>query len=424
MKPVVVIGGGPAGMMAAIKAAESGAAVTLLEKMPALGRKMMITGKGRCNLTNLAEIPEIIRRIPGNGVFLHSALRAFDNQAVIRFFEEQGVPTKGERGGRVFPVSDRAQDAVDAMIRRLRALRVKVRTKATVRHILTGSGAVRGVALAGGEALEAAAVVLAAGGASYPGTGSDGSGAILARETGHTVVPLQPALVPLETAEDWPKALTGLALKNVRATLLTDGKPAAEEFGEMLFTHFGVSGPIVLTLSREAAHRLRQGAAVGMEIDLKPALDREKLDRRIQRDFSRALKKAVKNALGGLLPGRLIPVALSLAEILPEKPVHQVTREERQRLAAVLKGLMLTISGTRPLAEAIVTAGGVSTREIDPRTMRSKLVKGLYFAGETVDIDGYTGGYNLQAAFSMGAAAGRWSAAEVKEAGEHGNQAD
>ncbi|MBQ7516697.1 MAG: NAD(P)/FAD-dependent oxidoreductase [Schwartzia sp.] len=424
MKPVVVIGGGPAGMMAAIRAAENGAAVTLLEKMPALGRKMMITGKGRCNLTNLADIPEIIRQIPGNGVFLNSVLRAFDNQAVIRFFEEQGVPTKGERGGRVFPVSDRAQDAVDAMIRRLRELRVRVKTKAAVRHILTEAGAVRGVETKDGERLEAAAVILAAGGASYPGTGSDGSGAVLARETGHTIVPLQPALVPLETAEDWPKTLTGLTLKNVRASLLVEGNVVGEEFGEMLFTHFGVSGPIILTLSREAAHRLRQGAAVGLEIDLKPALDRETLDRRVQRDFSQYQRKAVKNALSGLLPTRLIPVVLTLSELVPEKPVHQVTRAERQRLTTALKHLPLTISGTRPLAEAIVTAGGVSTREINPRTMESKLVRGLYFAGETVDIDGYTGGYNLQAAFSTGAAAGWWSAAEVKEEGEHGDQTD
>ncbi len=424
MKPVVVIGGGPAGMMAAVKAAENGAAVTLLEKMPSLGRKMMITGKGRCNLTNLADIPEIIRQIPGNGVFLNSALRAFDNQAVIRFFEDQGVPTKGERGGRVFPVSDRAQDAVDAMIRRLRELRVSVRTKAAVRHILTEEGTVRGVALADGEVLPAAAVILAAGGASYPRTGSDGSGAALAAETGHTIIPLQPALVPLTTAEHWPKELTGLSLKNVRASLRVEGKVAAEEFGEMLFTHFGVSGPIVLTLSREAAHRLRQGRKVGLEGDLKPALDMEKLDQRIQRDFSRYLRKAAKNALVDLLPARLIPVVLAQAEIAPEKPVHQVTRAERQRLATALKRLPLSIAGTRPLEEAIVTAGGVSTREIDPRTMESKRVRGLYFAGETVDIDGYTGGYNLQAAFSMGAAAGRWSAGKSKEAGKHEDQTD
>lgn len=409
MKKILVIGGGPAGMMAAVKAAEQGAQVVLLEKMRRVGKKMLITGKGRCNITNAADIPEIIRNILGNGAFLNSSLRAFDNQEVIRFFEEHGVPTKVERGSRVFPVSDHAADVVGAMLEYLHELGVKVETNAAVKEILTEGGKAAGVRLASGEILPADAVILAVGGASYPGTGSAGDGYEIARKLGHTVTEIRPSLVPLETEEDWVKEAQGLSLRNVQVTLLADGEKAGEEFGEMMFTHFGVTGPIILSLSRTAAEQLQKGAFVELVINLKPALTPEKLEARVQRDFEKYIRKEIKNALHDLLPNKLIMPVIDLAYLPPDKPIHQVTREERLRLVETLQNLTLTITRTRPIAEAIVTAGGVSTKEIQPKTMESRLVPGLYFAGEVVDVDAYTGGYNLQAAFSMGAAAGTWS---------------
>ena len=410
MKKILVIGAGPAGMMAAIKAAENGAEVVLLEKMKRVGKKMLITGKGRCNITNAADIPEIINNILGNGAFLHSALRAFDNQDVIRFFSEHGVPTKVERGNRVFPVSDHAADVVDAMLQYLHELGVKIETDAAVQEILTEAGRVVGVRLVSGAVFTAEAVILAVGGASYPGTGSTGDGYAMAQRLGHTVTPLRPSLVPLEAEEDWVREAQGLSLRNVRATLLADGEKVGEEFGEMMFTHFGVTGPIILSLSRTASSYLQEEAFVELVINLKPALTPEKLEARIQRDFEKYIRKEIKNALHDLLPNKLILPVIDLAYLSPDKPIHQVTKEERLRLVDTLQHLTLTITKTRPLAEAIVTAGGVSTKEIQPKTMASKLVQGLYFAGEVVDVDAYTGGYNLQAAFSMGAAAGTWSA--------------
>ena len=409
MKQILVIGAGPAGMMAAIRAAENGAAVTLLEKMKRPGRKMMITGKGRCNITNAADVPEIIRNIHGNGAFLNSSMRAFDNQDVMEFFRQQGVPVKVERGNRVFPVSDKAQDVVDAMVHRLHELDVRIELEMPVADILLQEGRVAGVRTKSGAHYKADAVILAVGGASYPGTGSTGDGYEMAKKLGHTVVPLRPSLVPLETEEEWVKDVQGLSLRNVRATLLAGGEKVQEMFGEMMFTHFGVTGPIILSMSRRAAKCLAEGEFVELELNLKPALTPEKLDARIQRDFEQHIRKSLKNGLLDLLPHKLIEPVLDCAYLDPEKPVHQVTAEERHRLAETLQHLTLTIAKTRPLAEAIVTAGGVSVREIDPKTMESKLVPGLYFAGEVVDVDAYTGGYNLQAAFSMGNAAGCWS---------------
>ena len=413
---IIVIGAGPAGMMAAIKAAETSesmggtAEVLLLEKMKKPGRKMMITGKGRCNITNAADVPEIIKNIQGNGRFLFSSMKAFDNRAVIDFFEEQGVATKVERGQRVFPVSDKAQDVVDAMVSRLHELGVKLETDAAVKDILTEEGKARGVRLKSGAIYKSDAVILAVGGASYPGTGSSGDGYAMAEALGHDVVPVRPSLVPLTVEEEWVKDVQGLSLKNVRAELLVDGKAELSLFGEMMFTHYGVTGPVILSMSRTASGSLMEGSHfLELSMNLKPALSEEKLEARLQRDFEKYQRKELKNGLVDLLPHKLIEPVLDAAYLATDKPVHQVTVEERRRLVHTLQHLVLTITGTRPLAEAIVTVGGVSVKEIEPRTMESKLVKGLYLAGEVVDVDAFTGGYNLQAAFSMGAAAGCWS---------------
>lgn len=415
MDKIVVVGAGPAGMMAAIKAAENGASVVLLEKMKRAGKKMLITGKGRCNITNSAEIPELLKNIPGNGKFLNSCIRAFDNEDVQYFFNGLEVPTKVERGGRVFPVSDKAADVVDAMVLQLHELGVKLYTDVKVSEILVKDNKAVGVKTENNQVFEAEAVIIATGGASYPGTGSTGDGYKMADKIGHKVVTPLPALVPLELEEEWVKELQGLSLKNVRVTLFADEKKITDMFGEMLFTHFGVSGPIILSLSRRTAQLLEEGSFVELMIDLKPALSFEQLDARVLRDFEKYQRKEMKNALKDLLPGRLIPPVLDGAYIEPDRMVNSITKEERHRLVNVLKGLLVTVTQTRPIAEAIVTAGGVDVKEINPKTMESKLIKNLYFAGEVVDVDAYTGGYNLQAAFSMGAAAGNWSVWNDKE---------
>ncbi|MBE8951965.1 MAG: NAD(P)/FAD-dependent oxidoreductase [Quinella sp. 1Q7] len=405
MKKIFVIGGGPAGMMAAIRAAEGGASVTLFEKMSRVGRKLGITGKGRCNLTNTADVAEVVRNLPGNGKFLYSALKKFSSADTVSFFEDLGVVTKVERGGRIFPASDDASEVIDALLRRLTILGVDVRTNSTVTKILAESHKVTGV-LVNGKILACDAVILATGGASYPATGSTGDGFRMARQLGHNVTPILPALVPLETEEDFVRDVQGVSLKNVRVKLLADGKSVAEQFGEMLFTHFGVSGPIILTLSRQAAQLLADGRFVELELNLKPALKPEQLDARILRDFDKFKRKSLKNALVELLPAKLIPIVLDLSYLAEGKRVDEVTQSERRRLAEILQSLPLTITRTRPIDEAIVTAGGVDVKELDPRTMRSKLVEGLFVVGEVADVDGFTGGFNLQAAWSMGNVAG------------------
>ncbi|QNH53888.1 NAD(P)/FAD-dependent oxidoreductase [Selenomonas timonae] len=410
MKRIIVVGAGPAGMMAAAAAAECGGSVLLLEKMPRVGRKMMITGKGRCNVTSADEIPDIIKNIVGNGRFLNSSLRAFDNVDVMAFFERLGVPLKTERGNRVFPVSDRALDVVDAIVRHLHDQKVEIRTNAAVTELIIEDGRVCGVRLADGTQIEAAAVILATGGASYPATGSTGDGYALARAAGHTVTEIFPALVPLVTSDAWVKDVQGLSLRNVRATLYHAGRKEQDFFGEMLFTHFGVTGPIILQLSRRASELLAAGQEeLELRLNLKPALTHEKLRERVERDFATYERKQLRNAMIDLLPKRLIDPVLNAADLSPERSAQQVSAKERERLVHTLQALALRVTGTRPIAEAIVTAGGVATREIDPRTMESKLVKHLYFVGELVDVDAHTGGYNLQAAFSMGHAAGSYS---------------
>ena len=416
-KRVVIVGGGAAGLMAAISAAENGADVLVLEKMPAPGRKILITGKGRCNFTNRCEIADFPKFFPNNGAFLYSALRAFDNQDLIDFLAAHGVPSKVERGGRLFPVSDKAADVVDALVKTARQAGVRIQTSRPVQSVRVADGRVSGV-VAGLETVPADAVILATGGLSYPGTGSTGDGYRLAKELGHSVTPLAPALVPLEVAESWIGELQGLSLKNVSALVRINGRKVDSDFGELMFTHFGLSGPIILSLSQAASRALKQTPRpeIVVSVNLKPALTPETLDKRLQRDFTAFARKQFKNSLGELLPAKLIPVVIRLSGIAPEKPVHQISRDERRQLVELLQNLCFTIRGTRPVAEAVVTAGGVAVKEIQPKTMESRLVGGLYFAGEILDVDGYTGGFNLQAAFSTGCVAGR--AAALADAGE------
>lgn len=404
-KRIGIIGAGPAGLMAAGRAAERGHTVYVFEKNKRAGRKLMITGKGRCNITNACPEEELIRHIPGNGRFLYSSLSRFSNRDIMAFFNDRGVKLKVERGNRVFPESDRASDICDVLVDYAVRNHAVIKYQAPVREILAQDGRVKGLVLDNGDLYELDAVVIATGGLSYPLTGSTGDGYQMARKLGHTVTELKPSLVPLETVETWVRQVSGLTLKNVRLTVYdAKGKKVFEEQGEMLFTHFGVSGPLALSASR---HILDCGfAGSKLVIDLKPALDEETLDRRIQRDFEKFSRKQFANALHELLPKSMIPVFIELLGIPPEKPVNQITRQDRQRMVALLKGIRLTVSRSRPIAEAIVTAGGVKVGEIDPRTMESKLIKGLYFAGEIIDVDAYTGGYNLTIALSTGYAAG------------------
>lgn len=411
MAKVIVIGGGAAGLLAGIAAAQNGAQATIIEKMRRPCKKMLITGKGRCNITNNCDLQEIIKNIPGNGRFLNSALRRFTNQDIVQLLEDNGLPTKVERGGRVFPVSDKAVDVVDTLVKIFKDYGGRLLLDTKVKSIAAEFDKIKGVVTEDGQRFEADAVILAAGGSSYPGTGSDGSGVKLAKAVGHSIVPLKPCLVPLESDSPYIPDLQGLSLRNIEGTVYADGKKIGTEFGEMLFTHFGVSGPIILSLSKCVAEAIAAGAQdIELHIDLKPALDKDKLDARLQRDFVQYSRKQMANGMKDLLPQRLIAPVLDEAFIDEEKFVNQLSRAERQRLVDVLKAFVVPITGTRPLAEAIVTAGGVSLKEIDPKTMESKLIKGLFIAGEVMDIDGYTGGYNLQAAFSTGYAAGTFAA--------------
>lgn len=410
-KRVIVIGGGAAGCMAAGQAALAGAEVILLEKMKRIGSKIAISGKGRCNVTNAGDVSDFIKFYPGNGKFLYASLKEFDNQALMDFFLKYGVQTKVERGGRVFPEADDSEVIVKALQKFLKEAGVRIILDQAVKEIILRDQEATGVKLAhSGEIIPADAVIIATGGASYPGTGSTGDGYALGEKAGHHVIPPLPALVPLRTLEEWPKELQGLDLKNVEASLWVDGKRKAKEFGEMLFTHFGISGPIILTLSRIAAHALRDRQKVEVKINLKPALSYEQLDARLQRDFAKYQNKQFKNSLEDLLPKSMIPVMVRLSEIEPDKPIHQITKEERKKLVHLLQEMTLNITKTLGLGVAIVTSGGIDVKEINPATMESRLIKGLYWAGEVIDIDGVTGGYNLQAAFSTGYKAGKAAA--------------
>jgi predicted Rossmann fold flavoprotein len=404
-KKVIVIGGGPAGIMAAGIAAQRGNEVVLLEKNERLGKKLLISGKGRCNITNDTDIEGLIENTPGNGNFLYSAFYTFSNQDLISFFNELGVNTKVERGGRVFPTSDSSKDVMHALQTFLNKNNVKVMTESEVKKILVDNGKVTGIERLNGTIMETDAVILAVGGKSYPGTGSTGDGYEMVRRLGHTVTALKPSLVPLITKEEWIMDLQGLSLKNISVSFKnSSGKEIYSDFGEMIFTHFGVSGPVILSASR---HLLSYDFKdIKLSIDLKPALSEEKLDERVQRDFDKYSRKQFKNSLEDLLPQKLIPVIIRLSKIDPDKQVHQITKEERKRLVTLLKGLESSVIGARPIKEAIVTAGGIKTSEINPSTMESKKVNGLYFAGEIIDVDAYTGGFNLTIAFSTGYLAG------------------
>ena len=400
---VLVVGAGPAGLMAAGKAAQCGALVTVLERNPKTAVKLRITGKGRCNLTNDAPLESFIEAFGPNGVFLYGALNRFSPSDLREFLAKVGVATVVERGGRVFPASGSAVDVAEALERWVLKQGAQFIKRCRAKNLVVRDGSVVGVVTGEQRLIPADRVVIATGGLSYPQTGSTGDGYKMARDVGHTVIPCRPSLVPLETAEDWPKQLQGVSLRNVRATVLLDEKPQASEFGEMLFTHFGISGPIILTLSRCVVPLLGQGR-VEISINLKPALSEEKLDARLVRDFRS--KKHFKNYLPELTVRALGPILIQKSGIPEHQPLNLITVEQRRRLIKALTDLRVTILRTRPIEEAIITAGGVCLKEVDPRTMESKLVKGLYFAGEVLDLDAKTGGYNLQAAFSTGWVAG------------------
>lgn len=399
---VGVIGGGPAGIMAAGAAAGRGFDVTLIEKNKQLGKKLFITGKGRCNITNASPIDEFFDNIISNREFLYSSLYTFDNEAIIRLLESYGLHTKVERGNRVFPESDKSSDVIKAFQKYLDHMGAEVLLNSRVSHVYMEDNGFM-VVLTTGEKMQFDRLVIATGGASYPATGSEGDGYKMARAFGHTVTELKPSLVPIELEESWLKDLMGLSLKNVTLRAYNGKKLIHEEFGEMIFTHFGISGPIVLTMSNHI-NRLKNKPV--LTLDLKPALDDETLDNRLLRDFQEYTNKQLKNALNDLLPQKLIPLIIQVSGIYPEKTVHQITREERSKLLEAIKAFPLQFKGFRPLDEAIVTSGGIKVQEVNPSTMESRIVPGLFFAGEIIDIDALTGGYNLQIAYSTGYLAG------------------
>lgn len=406
MSNVIVVGGGAAGMMAAIFAARNGQNVTLLEKNEKLGKKIFITGKGRCNIPNASEIEDLFSAVISNPKFLYSGFYSFTNDQVIHFFEELGVATKIERGNRVFPVSDHSSDVIAALAREMQHLKVKVQLHCEVKELLINNEReIKGVRLANGKKMTADAVVVATGGISYPSTGSTGDGYRFARNCGHKVTELFPSLVPMEVKEWYAKELQGLSLKNIEIHITDGKKKLYDEFGEMLFTHYGVTGPVILSASSIVGKTLEKKELV-LHIDLKPALTEEQLDKRLLREFEANHNKQFKNAIDSLLPAKLRPVIIELSGIEEEKKVHEITKEERLNLLRLIKDFHMTLTGLRGYNEAIITKGGISVKEIDPGTMESKLIKNLYFAGEVLDLDAVTGGYNLQIAWSTGYLAG------------------
>lgn len=410
---ILVVGGGPAGMMAAITASQNGNKVILIEKMQSLGKKLLITGKGRCNITSSLDMDEFVKNIPGNGMFLYSAFKHYTNNDVIDFLKSEGLDVKEERGNRIFPITDKSKDVLECFVNKLNKLNVEIKYNTKVEKIIVQDGNVLGVKT-DKEVIKADTVILATGGASYPLTGSTGDGYGIVKQLGHTITQIKPSLVPLEVFQrDICKKLQGLSLRNVGIKLLDKeaNKLVYEDFGEMLFTHFGVSGPIVLSSS---AHLVRTqnieekflNKNISLIIDLKPALNEEKLDERILRDFQEFKNKNYKNSLEKLLPQKLIPVIIEKSGINENKKVNEIKKEERKNLIKLLKNLELNIQSFRPIEEAIITSGGINIKEINPKTMESKLIKGLYFAGEIIDVDAYTGGFNLQIAYSTGFTAG------------------
>lgn len=411
---IIVVGGGAAGMISAIAAAGAGVRVTLLEQNEKLGKKLFITGKGRCNVTNAGDMEQLLSHVMTNEKFLYSAFYGFDNRAMMALLEDEGCPLKVERGDRVFPVSDHSSDIIAALTRALKRLQVEIRLQTRVKALWWGDAAerrrIRGVVLPDGKKLEADRVILATGGLSYPSTGSTGDGYLFARDTGHGMIECKPSLVPFRIREDWCRELMGVSLRNVSLSLYDRGKEIYQGFGELLFTHFGISGPLVLSASSYYVSRCSGEAK--LLLDLKPALDEQQLDKRLLRDFEESRNKQFKNSLGQLFPAKLIPVMVRLSGIRPDKPVNEITREERRAFAALIKALPMTVTGVRGYEEAVITKGGVSVRDVNPSTMESKKVQGLYFAGELLDLDALTGGYNLQIAWSTGHLAGESAAGQ------------
>ena len=412
MSNIVIIGGGAAGMMAAIGAAICGHEVHIYEKNEKLGKKIYITGKGRCNVTNASDMDMLFKSIVTNPKFMYSAFYTLSNETVIQMFnEDMAVPTKIERGNRVFPVSDKSSDIIMGLTRRLRELGVNIHLGYNVKELVIEKTSddksnVKGIRLDDGEVIKADSVIVATGGFSYQTTGSDGAGYKFAKDTGHKVTDILPALVPLNTKEEFVKRLQGLSLKNIKVSFMSKGKELYSDFGEMLFTHFGVSGPVILSGSSYVAKRIKNGEEISVSIDLKPALSEGELDDRILRDFAEVINKDFANSLGKLLPTKLIPIVVELSNIDPHKKVNEITKEERLNLVRLIKGLKVTVASTRSFNEAIITQGGVSVKDVNPGTMESKLVEDLYFVGEVLDVDALTGGYNLQVAWSTGYLAG------------------
>jgi predicted Rossmann fold flavoprotein len=403
---VIVIGGGPAGMLAAGAAGARGRKTLIIEKNEKLGKKLFITGKGRCNVTNAADMDEFMSNIPKNSKFLYSAFRGLSNMDLIAMLNDMGLKTKIERGGRVFPESDKSSDVLKALGKYLNQNNVDVMLNTRVREIKVTEHKINKVLLEDGKEIPCESVIVCTGGLSYPQTGSTGDGLEFAKALGHQVTDLYPSLIPLVVKEEYIKELQGLSLKNVSIKIVVDHKGIYDDFGEMLFTHYGLTGPIVLSASFYISDHLKKKKDIKFSIDLKPALSEEDLDKRVLKDFNEKLNKQFKNALDALLPQKLIPVIIKLSKIDENKEVNQISKEERKQLVSLLKNLEFTVIGTRPISEAIVTSGGISLKEINPKTMESKLIKGLYFAGEIMDLDAFTGGFNLQIAFSTGHAAG------------------